>query len=133
MPTPRYQWGKVYQGYAGSVARWGYSLSLETRLLLAAISRANNTGHAIFKENELREILAKEQPDGTRKPASRSTIYNITRKLKEAGLALSGGGEICIWLPREFWARNVKKGFMCPVHRTYEPGYAGEDEEPEAA
>lgn len=133
MPVPEYQWGKVYQGYAGSVARWGYSLSLETRLLMAAMSRANNTGHAIFKENELREILAREQPDGTRKPASRSTVYSTIGKLREAGLALSGGGETCIWLPREFWARNMKRGSMCPIHRTYEPGYAGDEEPLEAA
>jgi hypothetical protein len=121
------QWGKVFQHYAGRAARQGHTLSLDARLLLAAIGRANNTGHAVFNEGELRQILAKPQADGTCKPASRSTVYATLGKLRQAGLVLPGGGETCVWLPRELWSRNMNRGTMCPVHRTWGPAYASEE------
>ncbi|MET9249698.1 hypothetical protein [Nonomuraea sp. NPDC003709] len=120
---PEHQFGKVFQRYAGSVARQGCNLSLDARLLLAAIARANNTGHAVFKSGELRQVLSREKPDGTVKPASRSTVYDTLKKLRLAGLALPRGGETCVWLPREFWERGLDKGAMCPVHQTWESGY----------
>ncbi|MEU1390702.1 MULTISPECIES: hypothetical protein [unclassified Nonomuraea] len=124
MTFSEHQFGKVFQRYAGGVAREGRKLSMDARLLLAAIARANNTGHAVFKDGELRQILSREKLDGSVKPASRSTVYGALKKLRAAGLVLPGGGETCVWLPREFWARGLDKGAMCPVHRTWESGYA---------
>jgi hypothetical protein len=119
LSTPETQFGQVYQSYAGQVARTGQGLSKESRLLLAAMSRANNTGHAIFKAGELRRITAKTLPDGTIKCASRSSVFDALGKLRGAGLLLPGGGETCLWLPQEFWSRKLKGEVMCPVHRTY--------------
>ncbi|MFI6292682.1 hypothetical protein ACIBEJ_13905 [Nonomuraea sp. NPDC050790] len=125
LANPERQFGMVHQRYAGKVARQGQGLSLDARLLLAAISRANNTGHAIFNEEELRHVLSKRQPDGSLKPASRSTVYATLRKLKNAGLVLDGGGETCVWLPRDLWERKLGRGGMCPVHRTWDSRHIG--------
>ncbi|GAA2634672.1 hypothetical protein SMC26_15500 [Actinomadura fulvescens] len=118
-------YGSVYQTYAGQAARAGQDLSKDARLLLAAMSRANNGGHAIFEPGELREILGRTLPDGTRKPASRSTVYDTIAKLRAAGLLLGGGGgEICLWLPAELWTRNLKRrDDMCPMHRSARGGW----------
>ena len=115
-------WGSVFQKYAGAVAR-GYArpgdggLHIETRLLLAAISRANNTGHAVFNPRELSNILGRFEPDGSLKPASRSTIYDYVRRLKAAGLLVEGN-ERCLWLAREFWSRKRYGTAYCPVHQS---------------
>ncbi|MBB5077963.1 hypothetical protein HNR40_003438 [Nonomuraea endophytica] len=127
MAYPERQFGMVVQRYAGSVARQGHTLSLDARLLLTAMARANNTGHAIFNKGELREILSKRL-DGRLKPASRSTVYATLKKLRDAGLVLPGGGETCVWLPRDLWERKLDRGGMCPAHHTWESQRIGWDE-----
>ncbi|WP_214103864.1 hypothetical protein [Acrocarpospora catenulata] len=133
MTLPEQAWGKLFQRYASSIGRKGVGLSLDTRLLLVAIGRANNTGHAVFIPGELQRILGRGLPDGTRKPASRSTVYATLKKLREAGLMMPGGGETCVWLVRELWERQRARGSLCPIHRTYKPGYITRPDTGEAA
>ncbi|MER6811587.1 hypothetical protein ABT299_20145 [Spirillospora sp. NPDC000708] len=116
--------GKVQQDYSGTVGFTQSRLSLDSRMLLIAMSRADNAGHALFEEGELRYLLAKPTSDGSRKPVSRATVFNNLKKLRESGLLLPGGGERCLWLPREFWSRGKvsQSQEWCPVHHTRKPG-----------
>ena len=121
------KYGNVYQGYASRVAESEH-LSKDSRILLAAMGRANNTGHTFFEQGELRSILGKPQPDGMVKPASRATVYEVLSRMRSAGLILPGGGESCVWLPQEFWSRGIsKQAALCPVHNTRRGGWASNE------
>jgi hypothetical protein len=93
------------------------SLSTDSRLLLACIARMNDDGHAIFDDGELREILGKiDTETGVKTPLSRRAVYDVKRKLADAGLLWElSGGERCVWLSGEFACRK-KSGTLCPVH-----------------
>ncbi|MBF8189113.1 hypothetical protein ITP53_25945 [Nonomuraea sp. K274] len=111
------QWGKVFQQFSGEVAKESSGPG-PYRLLLAAMSRADNQGHALFAPGELQEILGKNG-----KPASRRTVFNVLEVLREDGLTYGGGGEHCVWLSREFWSRGRASSGYCRVHKT--SGYPG--------
>lgn len=88
------------------------------------MGRANNAGHALFEQGELREILGKRLPDGSLKKASRTTVFETLSKLRTAGLLLPGGGELCLWLPQEFWEKGIRTADpYCPVHKTRSGGW----------
>jgi hypothetical protein len=115
------QWGKVFQNYAGTVGKNSEGLSQDLRLLMLAMSRADNSGHALFEDGELRNLLGKNG-----KAASRSTVFNVLKKLREGGLILPGGGERCVWLPEEFWDKGRGETRWCPIHQTRQGAYHSE-------
>lgn len=117
-------WGKIFQKHAAAAARHSRDLNVETRLMLAAVSRANNAGHAIFNDGELGAILAKNQTDGTVKPLSRSSQYVYIKRLVSAGLAVEGSNPNCVWLPWELWERKRHGTAFCPVHSSRATGSA---------
>jgi hypothetical protein len=107
----------VNQDEAQLIASQSAELSTDTRLLLAALGRMNDAGHAVFQAGELCEILGKINRDsGEKKPLSTQSVYAAKRKLFEAGLLEENtGGETCVWVTSRLAFRK-KSGRRCPVH-----------------
>jgi hypothetical protein len=91
--------------------------STDLRLLMLAIGRMNDDGHAVFDPGELQSLLARiNLKTGEKRPLSRRAVYGAKHKLADAGLLWeSSGGERCVWLSGEF-AMRKKSGLLCPVH-----------------
>jgi hypothetical protein len=101
-------------------------LSTEAKLLLLAISRCNNGGHAEFYPKELGELLGKvDRQTGELVPLDRSGVSRAKKKLFEAGLLADvSGGAACVWLNASVIQRGAPNGnWKCKTHQTFERGY----------
>lgn len=102
-------------------------ITSDTKLLLLAIAKANNSGHANFAPGELQAMMATvNKRTGEITPMSREQVYKIKERLRKAGiLVASDGGTRCVWLAADLVQRNkrYKGNWMCPVHRTCKRGY----------
>jgi hypothetical protein len=107
-------------------------ITSDTKLLLLAIAKANNSGHANFAPGELQAMMATvDKQTGEIKPMTRGHIYKIKERLRKAGiLVTSSGGTSCVWLSADLVQRNKLHGnWKCPVHNTYKRGYGDEKAE----
>lgn len=82
-------------------------LSADLRVLMAAMGKMNDYGHANFGRGELRRLLG---------GSDRTTIYRAKQKLYKAGLLVENtGGETCVWVNNHVATRG-KSGTKCTFH-----------------
>lgn len=95
-------------------------ISSEMKLMLLALGKMNNGGHAVFEPGYLSKQLAVvDKATGEVKPMSRMQIFRIKRDLAKAGLLVdASGGVQCVWVSARYVQRNKQNGaFRCPFHR----------------
>jgi hypothetical protein len=98
-------------------------ISAEMKLMLLALGKMNNSGHAVFDPGYLSKHLATvNRSTGEVKPMTRENISKIKRNLARAGLLVNAtGGVQCVWVSAGYAQRNRQHGnFRCPFHRTAE-------------
>lgn len=95
-------------------------ISAEMKLMLLALGKMNNGGHAVFEPGYLSKHLATVNgTTGEVKPMSRENISRIKRNLARAGLLVNAtGGVTCVWVSARYVQRSKQNGgFRCPFHR----------------
>lgn len=117
-------WGSLYQKEASRLAKLHDGGSTDVRLLLAALGRANNSGHACFDVGELERILGSVDRDsGEIRPLHRTSVRGAIARGVAAGYLAPNSGPRCLLLQRELWERNRGGTPRCGVHKTRAPHY----------
>lgn len=117
-------WGTLYQKEAMRLARLPDGGSTDVRLLLAALGRANNSGHACFDIGELARVLGTVTPQtGEIRALHRTSVKNAIDRGVAGGYLAPSSGPRCLLLQRELWERNRGGTPECGIHKTRAPHY----------
>src|SRR5690242_1062782 len=79
-------------------------ISAEMKLMLLALGKMNNSGHAVFDPGYLSKQLATiDKRTGEVRPMTRENISKIKRNLARAGLLVNASGGVqCVWVSARY-------------------------------